>query len=456
MPPRRAVRWTLVTLLAVVPTQVVAAEPALDAAMRADEVTNEHCADLKSNRATKASSAAARVAAAWEDVSKVHDQTGAAFLLFWRGVLAQCLDQVPQARADLEAFVQEHEGGIAFTDLVRRARARLKRLRLRDDADTSAAAAILLERRRFDLDARWAGGAGVQVLRCSDPGRGEMIEIDAACIDGLDPSADLGPWGSSMGLAASFDLWSPNYVGLGAALVLDAPFDPERPVSGSPRWSLDLGVGPRLRFASAPHKGRARSLHVEPSLELAVRHLIPIAGSAAESPRIGYLDPGTWRMAAVGGSITIQIDTELDTNWLLSVQGRGGAHISVPGLPMTVVREGFARPIVVDPGQSDAESDDVIVDERVERPVEAIGGMSWNGALSFSWLRPLAATPLILGPYVGLDVTETRISFPDREEDTWCVRGCSGEVADLRKVYSTSRVVTALRVGVRIAVVGAP
>ena len=124
----------LVGLVFVLSTPAMAGELADEAALKAFSVVNEHCADVGVADVTQHATSVSKVAPAWASVSEAYEAEGEAFLLYWRGVLAQCLDYQDKARADLEAFVARFSEKPEEADQVRDARVRLRRLGVKSRA----------------------------------------------------------------------------------------------------------------------------------------------------------------------------------------------------------------------------------------------------------------------------------------------------------------------------------
>jgi hypothetical protein len=114
---------SLALLLALVPTAALASPE--EVAEWAEEVHARYCGDAASDRATRAAEALARISPLLARVSRSYDESGALFLLYWRGLLYECVEQEERARADLEDFVQQAAEQPVYADLVRQARRRL-------------------------------------------------------------------------------------------------------------------------------------------------------------------------------------------------------------------------------------------------------------------------------------------------------------------------------------------
>jgi hypothetical protein len=108
-------------------TPAVAATPA-EVAVEAARVRDELCSDAAGDDRTLAATRHGEVSAVWGQVSEAYEVSQLPFLLYWRGVLEQCLDIEDKAIADLGAFVAASEGDSTYADLVRDAKRRVRRL----------------------------------------------------------------------------------------------------------------------------------------------------------------------------------------------------------------------------------------------------------------------------------------------------------------------------------------
>lgn len=86
-----------------------------EAALQASMVLEAHCADVAGATATKSAQALSAVSPALTQVSKAHDATGEAFLLYWRGRLNLCLDREDRAKEDLDTFVAQVGDDAVYT-----------------------------------------------------------------------------------------------------------------------------------------------------------------------------------------------------------------------------------------------------------------------------------------------------------------------------------------------------
>ncbi len=129
VPPRALLFASLVVGLAL-PLSSALADPSIDAATQASQVNQEECANVHTLKHNVSAAGMQRVVKVWAEVGRVYEDEGkASYLLFWRGVLAQCLGRDELAILDLETFILSQKGQSLFVALVRQAKTRLKRLR---------------------------------------------------------------------------------------------------------------------------------------------------------------------------------------------------------------------------------------------------------------------------------------------------------------------------------------
>ena len=106
----RMAHQTIAPLVAVV--AMVSAGSAFadeELAVTASDVHHEFCAEIYSGNVTLVAEGYREVATTWENVDKEYGETGDIVLLYWRGLLAQCLGQGELAREDLTTFVESQD-----------------------------------------------------------------------------------------------------------------------------------------------------------------------------------------------------------------------------------------------------------------------------------------------------------------------------------------------------------
>lgn len=107
-------------------------------AEEAHRVRDEFCSTTAGRDTTLATRAVAEVSTVWAQVSEELDRSKKVYLLYWRGVLAECLSQEERAIEDLSNFVASQEGRSLWQSLVDDAKNRLQRLTLRTAAATES------------------------------------------------------------------------------------------------------------------------------------------------------------------------------------------------------------------------------------------------------------------------------------------------------------------------------
>ena len=129
--------WFLLTLIAALlaappalaQEQESSADPESEAlAQEAHAVLLAHCAEAVGEDITRAAESVALVSDVWARVSAQVESSRKVYLLYWRGVLAQCLDQEDKAMNDLQAFVKARKGSELWAGLITDAEKRIARL----------------------------------------------------------------------------------------------------------------------------------------------------------------------------------------------------------------------------------------------------------------------------------------------------------------------------------------
>jgi hypothetical protein len=122
--------WTLL-LLGLVASAASAAERDSEAealAVEAQGVVEQYCSDAAGDDVTTAAESVATVSAVWAKVSASLESSRKVYLLYWRGVLGQCLDQEDKALADLAAFLAARGESTALAALASDAQRRVRQL----------------------------------------------------------------------------------------------------------------------------------------------------------------------------------------------------------------------------------------------------------------------------------------------------------------------------------------
>ena len=97
-------------------------------ALEAAQVQEQHCARAYGKDMTRALQSIATVGAVWARVSEQYEKSGESYLLYWRGVLAQCMDQEEKGLIDLKAFVSRSGSSSLWAALVKDADRRIRQL----------------------------------------------------------------------------------------------------------------------------------------------------------------------------------------------------------------------------------------------------------------------------------------------------------------------------------------
>jgi hypothetical protein len=97
-------------------------------ALEAAQAHQRHCSDAAGMNMSNRTTAVAEVSAVWARVHGELERSRKAYLLYWRGVLGECLDQEEPALADLKAFVAARAGSDRYATQVADAQRRIRRL----------------------------------------------------------------------------------------------------------------------------------------------------------------------------------------------------------------------------------------------------------------------------------------------------------------------------------------
>lgn len=100
-------------------------------AAQAATVFQEHCASVEADQVQEAADAIAAVNEAWRLVGEAFAERRVAYLMYWRGLLGQCLGQEERALADLRAFESGVSDPAAYATQLQDARRRIARLERR-------------------------------------------------------------------------------------------------------------------------------------------------------------------------------------------------------------------------------------------------------------------------------------------------------------------------------------
>lgn len=180
-----------------------AADGSDEVAIRAAAAHEAHCSDVATGQATAAAEALAQVGPVLAEVSRAFDQTGEPFLLYWRGMLNQCLDQEDRAATDLAAFVKAAGAWPVYAEQVNEAKRRLRGLNASTAAVRTAAppppglvvgASLIGAGAVFGGLSGWQGEVLAQAQADWDAGGqpwSQLEEIKLAGLDAADASNGL-------------------------------------------------------------------------------------------------------------------------------------------------------------------------------------------------------------------------------------------------------------------------
>ena len=124
-------RFGVLAIAMLLLTPAAQAGEADQAALLAYQAHDANCAAVAAGETSAANAEQqAVVTSAWQSVITAYDNTGQAYLLYWRGVLSQCLAQEDRAAKDLQLFIELEQFDERFAALVKDARKRLRRMRV--------------------------------------------------------------------------------------------------------------------------------------------------------------------------------------------------------------------------------------------------------------------------------------------------------------------------------------
>ncbi|MCP4872581.1 MAG: hypothetical protein GY898_28150 [Proteobacteria bacterium] len=434
----------LLTLL--LPGLAVAAEPTpLDLALEADAVNQEHCAELYSAQVEQAASSTLAVAEVWGRLSEVYEESKAPYLLYWRGVLAQCLGRDDAAREDLEAFVASQEGQTMFEDLVRKAKVRLRRLGGANRIGQGAAAEFLRNDPVLEVELSYAAGSGVHELSCTTAVEGA---INGRCAGTNSWIPHTAAAAALVGVTARVDAFPSRAFGVGARFALDAA--PTGGISGHPpEPALFVAVGPHLRILNSVSSGaRAGWFRIELRAAASFTRLAPVVGLNQFIAAQGFLDGGIWSLQHLGPAAHIGGALAVSPGTLLVL----GGHVAwfVPGGAPWAVRtvDGAAREIHWE-RTTDPDGNSATRDESVPEVPTLVRSSQLRAGLRVGLLFPTKTRAAALGPVLSVDLNRAALVFDEDEGFQWCARsGCTTN--ELRKVYSTQRHDVLVRLGLEL------
>lgn len=443
----------LAGLAASAPSPARAQDAASDAALDAAMVIQEHCAYLSSGNVEAAAGAVSTVAETWGEVSAAFERTQAAYLLYWRGSLAQCLSREEQARTDLQRFIDD-AASTAFPDWRRQAQARLKRLGVKVRMGKGPASRWIRHTPRLGAEVLLGGGAGVDILACTDADVVDEVPRteNAGCVGGRFPYSPTTPILGLSHLAANLDLALHTKVGMGLKLTFDAPAaladkdDPSTAPPPRPWFRADFGV--RLGGAGAESARDAERAISGATLfvgaSVALGSLSPWSGNSKYTQQRGFLDAGSEGLLHIGPTVRLDIKVEADERHVLQV-GVGGGFL--PGAKVWAASPGASRSLRQDGWETpNDDGDDSFREEGVRiRPVAETSTRLWIGG-RLAALKADDDRPFAFGPFLDVGWQRIAVRYPNDEGDVWLAVDSGGDL-EVRKVYSTRRDEISARVG---------
>jgi len=421
------------------------ADDAMTIALEADSVNQEFCVDIYNKEGT-AGNALVRVGEVLKLVDKSYKANEVGYLLYWRGVLKQCLRDYEGAKTDLAAFIKSQGNSTMFAALVRDAQKRLRRLGMKKQSTDGPAAELLRQDSALELRVRYSGGSGVHILGCTDSsGKGtdsEKQHLNSACRGEDTVNDQRAPAASILGLDVELAGYPAKGVGVSGRLLLDYSLPSGLPDDRSPGLSGEVLVGPVFRFLdSAASGGRAKSVRVRPALSLAFGGISPWVGNAKYASD-GYLDGGRYSATHIGGGLGLSGNVETGAKSLLDWAVDGSVSVPATG---TLLREVAAA------------------EAAVLRSPAPLSSSRFGAGGHVGVMIASSRAPVALGPFVDFRLHQVGLAFPNDPADCWdsaptddnpealCLQGDENQ----KKVYSTAQTDFLIRGGIQI-LFGAP
>ncbi len=107
------------------------------AAVQAADAHGKFCAEGVDQTIGSAGSGLAQVAEVWASLDGMPERTGATGLLYWRGLLAECLNRQDHAIRDLSRFLELHQADTTWVEPAHDAIRRLQRMGVAAEAGPS-------------------------------------------------------------------------------------------------------------------------------------------------------------------------------------------------------------------------------------------------------------------------------------------------------------------------------
>ncbi len=437
----------------------VLADASMDAAMDADSANQDLCANLYSKKVDIAAESLAKVAEVWQRVSEQYDRDKAPYLLFWRGVLAQCLGRNDAAITDLEEFSKSQAESTMFVDLVRQGKARLRRLGTAGKVGDGPSAEWLRRAAPIEVDASWGLGLGASHMVCTDYGAvGGRVE-NSSCKGGVNPNPATRAAFWPARIEGGIGLFPSRLFGLDLHVGGDFAAPNGMPDQYSPGKSFHVTLGPMFRVLSSVASGtRAGQIRIGLRGILAMSDLSPWAGNAKYSSTMGYLDAGAWNLLHLGGELAVRGAVELTRRQFLAVGASAGIFAPPGAWGRTRVRAPAAASLRVDLGALEEDpEDDVERIEEVEESPEPVHSTRFDLSARVGTFLVAETRPVAVGPWIGVAVHQLGLKFPDDKDDVW-IGGDDADSAEdeLRKVYSTERTEFVGLVGIEVRIHSEP
>jgi hypothetical protein len=425
------VRASVCALALLLAVPAAAADPAVEAALEADDINQEHCASLYTGRVDRAASATMAVALAWQRVDQVYSETEASYLLFWRGVLAHCLGREEAAAADLTEFVEGQSDSSMFASLIKQAETRLRRLG--EDLGQGGSARFLRLGPALEVGVSWSGGSGFHELACTDA---TVDALNVTCVpdDGFLPesAAALVPASVQLHLFA----FPARPFGLGARLAVHLAAPSGLPTERSPGPTLQIQVGPQLRLLDSVAAGRRSGwFRAEAGFAASFTRMSPMAGQPKYQDDLqGFLDPGSWDLKHVGVAARLEGAVELSPKVAVALSGRFAWYAPMAGSHATRAAEPGPVELSSVGGSTHTEEVEILPE------LQTTSQMSAGGRVGL--LLPVGTAPVAVGPFVAVDFLRATMTFPNDPADCWQYGGddaCGTPDIASRKVFSSRR-----------------
>ncbi len=415
-------------LLAVLVAPTAHADPSIDVATRASEINQQECANVHTLKHRVSAAGMQKVVEVWDEVLRVYEEEGKApYLLFWRGVLAQCLGRNELAVLDFESFVASQRGQSMFTDLVRQSRTRLKRLGAGRKLGQGPAAKWLRNQDIVEIGFSYGLATGVRGFGCTDEedAARNVAVVNSTCIDGqqlrtnlgdvqVQPQQGVAPPFWPVGMRVGAQVHPIPRLSLGGIVQLDSALHSEQAEHHAPGPVLQLFVGPQVRLGSGVHSGgRATELRIAARFAAAWGPGIPWAGYK-DPVSLGVLDAGSVLMRHVGFQAELGGRFEVGPAVVLKLSGELAYYFD--GEPESASPLALGEPVEVDWSEGQGS---LVVEERVVRMPALVRTSRLYAGFRGSLLRPHKKLNLGMGPFFELGFHRTHLVYPNHEADLW-------------------------------------